>query len=372
MSQQPIRKSFGIASIFGLLALAISTSSCAQSEASGSSVQPDAVIQAIRDYGRGHQSLLSQANSTKPDQADISYSAHVRSVLFQEDFAQLEKIAKQNRVEKGRLIGGMWKVLGFYNGTSAPGDEGASPDSAWQTLLSKLQKWQATSPDSAAPRLSLAYFYVNYAWRARGNGLADTVQDTQWQLFNERNARAKSLLLEAASFKEKDPFWYQVMQLIARNEGWDKAQARELFEQAIAFEPGYYHYYIEQSRFLLPQWFGDPGEIQPFADETLRRVAGPDASMLYFWIFSSEVCYCQEGMEALSHAAYPKLRQGYSNITQFYGLSNLNANRFAFMAAVNRDKPSAHDAFASVVKMDEGIWQSEQTFEQFRMWANEP
>ena len=247
-----------------------------------------------------------------------------------------------------------------------------SPDSDWKQLLAKLQKWQASYPDSATARISLAYFYVNYAWRARGIGLANTVEGTQWKLFNERGARAKNILLEAASSKEKDPFWYQLMQLIARNEGWDKAQARELFEQAIAFEPGYYHYYIEQSHFLLPQWYGDSGEIQVFADETLRRVPEPDGSMLYFWIFSSEVCYCQEGMEALSRAAYPRLRQGYSNITQFYGLSNLNANRFAFMAAVNRDKPSAHDAFASVVKMDENIWQSEQTFEQFRMWANAP
>jgi hypothetical protein len=372
MFQQPFRKPLGIASLFGLLILILSTPSCAQSEASGPAAQPDVVMQSIRDYGRGHQALLSSATSAKPDQADIPYSAHIRGVLFQEDFAQLEKIAKQNRAEKGRLLGGAWKVLGFYNGTSAPGDEGVSPDSDWRNLLATLQKWLAAYPDSATPRLSLAYFYVNYAWRARGIGLADTVEDTQWPVFNERNARAKSILLEVASSKEKDPFWYQLMQLIARNEGWDKAQARELFDQAIAFEPGYYHYYIEQAHFLLPQWYGEPGDIQAFADETLRRVPEPDGSMLYFWIFSSEVCYCQEGMKALAQATYPKLRQGYANISKFYGLSNLNANRFAFMAAINRDKPSAHEAFTSVVKMDENIWQSEQNFEQFRMWANAP
>jgi hypothetical protein len=284
MFQQPSRKSFGIAGLIALLALTLSTTSCAQSEASDSAGQPDTVMQTIHDYGRGHQSLLSQTNSAKPDQAAALYSAHIRSVLFQEDFAQLEKIAKQNRAEKGRLIGGAWRVVGFYDGTSAPGEEGVSPDSDWQKLLSKLQKWQAAYSDSATARISLAYFYVNYAWRARGIGLANTVEGTQWKLFNERSARAKSILLEAASFKEKDPFWYQLMQLIARNEGWDKAQARELFEQAIAFEPGYYHYYIEQSHFLLPQWYGEPGEIQAFADETLRRVPEPDGSMLYFWI----------------------------------------------------------------------------------------
>ena len=352
--------------------MAFSTTSCAKSEASRPDDRPDAVMQAIRDYGRGHQSLLTQANPAKPDQADVSYSAHVRSLLFQEDFAQLEKIAKENRTEKGRLIGGLWKILGFYNGTGAPSAEGAPPDSDWKNLLTELQKWQAAFPDSATVRLSLAYFYVNYSWKARGHGLGNTVEDDQWKLFKERNTRAKSILLEAATLKDKDPFWYQVMQLISRDEGWDKAAARELFDQAIAFEPGYYHYYIEQSHFLLPQWYGEPGEIQAFADEALRRVPEPDGSMLYFWTFSSEVCYCQQGMEALTQANYPKLRQGYLNISNFYGLSNLNANRFAFMAGVNRDKLSAHEAFASVVKMDEDIWQSQQTFDEFRAWANAP
>jgi hypothetical protein len=372
MSQQPFRKSLGIAGLLGLLVLVLSASSCAQSEASGPAAQPDVVMQSIRDYGRGHQALLSSATSAKPDQADIPYSAHIRAVLFQEDFAQLEKIAKQNRVEKGRLVGGMWKVVGFYNGTSALGEEDVPTDSDGQKLLAKLQKWQAAFPDSATVRLSLAYFYVNYAWSARGTGLANTVEDDQWKLFNERNARAKSTLLEAATLKEKDPYWYQLMQLISRNEGWDKAAARELFDQAIAFEPGYYHYYIEQSHFLLPQWYGEPGDIQAFADETLRRVPEPDGSMLYFWIFSSEVCYCQEGMRTLGHADYPKLRQGYANINKYYGLSNLNANRFAFMASVRLDKPLAQEAFASVSKMDEDIWQSEQTFEEIRAWANAP
>jgi hypothetical protein len=77
-------------------------------------------------------------------------------------------------------------------------------------------------------------------------------------------------------------------------------------------------------------------------------------------------------MEALTQANYPKLRQGYVNISNFYGISNLNSNRTAFMASVNKDKLSAHEAFASVSEANEDIWQSKQTFEEFRAWANAP
>jgi hypothetical protein len=44
------------------------------------------------------------------------------------------------------------------------------------------------------------------------------------------------------------------MQLVSHNEGWNKTQARELFDQAVAFEPSYYRYYSEYSRYLQPQW----------------------------------------------------------------------------------------------------------------------
>jgi len=80
MSQKHLRMSFGISGLLGLLALVLSTSSCAQTEASGSSAQPDEVMQSIRNYGRGHQAILSTVNLAKPDQLDMPYRDHIRSV----------------------------------------------------------------------------------------------------------------------------------------------------------------------------------------------------------------------------------------------------------------------------------------------------
>jgi hypothetical protein len=54
--------------------------------------------------------------------------------------------------------------------------------------------------------------------------------------------------------------------------------------------------------------------------------------MLYFQIVSSLACYCKPDFEDLHRISYPIAKRGYANITRFYGTSNLNANRFAFMA----------------------------------------
>src|ERR1700739_4272648 len=117
MSQQPFRKFFPLAGSFALI---LTLSSCSRSEARRPPAEPEAVRQAVHDYGRSHQALLTPGVAEKPDQTDVAYSAHIRNILVQEDFAQLEKIAQQNRIEKGHLIGGVWKTWAFHNGSRLP------------------------------------------------------------------------------------------------------------------------------------------------------------------------------------------------------------------------------------------------------------
>ena len=369
MPKQPFRKLFRIA---GSIALILSVSSCSRSEARRPSVDPETVMQVIRDYGRGHQSLLAPGSAEKPDQTDEAYSAHIWNIVVQEDFAQLEKIAQQNRLEKGRLTGGIWKINAFYNGAAWPAGVADPKESDLQQDVSTLKKWMAAYPESVAPRISLALLYMKKGWNSRGTVLANTVTDSQWEQFADGTSKAKAILLEAASLKDKDAMWFQVMQMVAQSEGWDKTQERELFDQAIAFEPGFYHYYREYANYLLPQWYGDEGELEAFAEETAKRVPEPDGSILYFHILSSLDCYCKPSIAALRNTNYTKIRQGYLNNTRLYGATNLTANRFAFMASMFADKASAHDAFASVDKMESDIWQEEAAFQQFRTWANTP
>lgn len=372
MSKPPFPKAFEIAALAGLLALALSGSACTRSEARRPAADPEVVMKAVRDYGRGHQALLTPGSTEKPDQPDAAYSAHIRNVLVQEDFAQLEKIAQQNRTEKGRLLGGVWKIYAFYDGTGRLSGDLNSKQSDFQLQTATLNKWISAYPNSTAARLSLAQLYLDEGWNARGSGLANTVSRSQWDVMEEKTSQAKAILLEIAPFKDKDPMWYQAMMQVAQSEGWEKAQFRELFDQAVAFEPGFYHYYRLYANILLPQWYGEPGELEAFAAEIAKRVPEPDGSILYFQILSALDCYCKASIEALQTVDYPRIRQGYLNNSRLYGVTNLTANRFAFVASVLKDKSSAHDAFASVENMDGDTWQNPAVFEQFRTWANTP
>ena len=181
-----------------------------------------------------------------------------RDLLVQEDFAQLEKIARQDRIEKGRFLGGVWKTYALYNGTGMPVSAETSTDSD----------------------------------------------------------------------------------------------------------------YREYARYVSPQWYGERGDILTFAEETSSRIPEPSGSMLYFQIVSSLACYCKPDFEDLHQISYPIAKQGYANITRFYGTSNLNANRFAFMATTFKDQPSAHEAFAAISSMDMEIWYEESIVNNSRDGAN--
>jgi hypothetical protein len=108
-----IRNSLSIACLFALLVLALIASPCRHTEAASTTEAMDEVMKTIRDYGRGHSGVLSSGSSAKPDESDDVYSARIGKLLVHEDFAELEKIAQKDRSEKGRLFGGVWKILAF-------------------------------------------------------------------------------------------------------------------------------------------------------------------------------------------------------------------------------------------------------------------
>jgi len=353
-----------------LLAVAFGLEACGHTEAASPALSMDVVMQTVRSYGAGHQGTPAPALSGLPDTNEATYADHVHSLLDQGNYAELESIAQTNRLERGRFVAGDWRNNEFFNAVVwvSPGAVPKDPD--YQEQIEKLKKWQAARPDSAAAKIAIAKLYVHYADFARGTGYADTVSRNQWKQYRTRTAIAKQALLEAATLKEREPHWYLVMQQIAHNEGWEKADARELLDQALAFEPDYFHFYRAYSTYLLPQWYGDPGEIPAFAKQVASKHPEPAGSILYFQIISSLTCYCGREVDELKAADWQKLQLGFANLQAGYGLSDLNANRFAEMATVFDDKPVAHEAFRHVIQRDTDVWITEDSFQCARAWAN--
>jgi hypothetical protein len=320
--------------------------SCGKRQAFAS-LDSSALLDVARKYNSGSRPghVLAAAPRAKealvaPDKLQTvqEYASPIKDAFRQGNYDQLEKIIKEAREGKGRILGGNWKVLEFYFAIQETFLRATSDESDWKIYFDTLNQWVAAKPESAAARISLAQAYLGYAWKARGSGYADSVTDEGWELFKERVAKAGASLVEAARLKEKCPYWYETMQTVALAQGWDKAQARELMELGVAFEPDYYHFYREHANSLQTKWYGDEGEIEAFAQEVADRVGAAKGDILYFEISSLVACQCEATKEAMQNLSWPRIKQGYAALGQMYGISRMKRNRFASMAAKAGDK----------------------------------
>jgi hypothetical protein len=96
MFNQHARNRFGIAILFALVILALTTNSCIHF-AVPHQVPIETVMQAVHDYGRGHQVLPPPAASTASTETEEGYRTDISLLLAEETFAELEKIGGQNR-----------------------------------------------------------------------------------------------------------------------------------------------------------------------------------------------------------------------------------------------------------------------------------
>ena len=303
------------------------------------------------------------------EQSQEAYRLEISQYLANDDFSRLEKAADKARSDKSRFPGGIWKLYVFYEGVTAPLGGDAASDAAWQTHIAKLQRWGSVYPQSITARVALADAYFGYGWLARGSGFANTVSDDGWKLMNERVEKARLTLVDAASLTAKCPYWYEVMQHVARAQGWDKAKARALLEQAVAFEPGFYHFYREHANYLLPRWFGEDGEAEAFAEEVSNRVGGKEGAFLYFEMATVLNCLCK-GEDHMTTMSWPKIKEGYAALGELYGTSKLKRNRFAMMAAKAADKSAAQQMFAEIGdNWEAGTWIKRSAFENAKAWA---
>jgi hypothetical protein len=338
------------------------------------------VMGAVHSYGQGHQAAKADAtgkgkggatvSSTETPEDSTNYQNRIMVIMSEDHFDQLEKEAQLARTSNTRYPGDIWKLTFFYEGASTPPARDKSSDSDWETHLATLKKWVTAYPGSATARVATAEAYVNYAWVARGSGYASTVNDRAWELFGERINSAKSALVEAAKLKEKCPEWYAVMFNVALAEGWEKKEARELFDQAAGFAPGFHAYYTEYANFVLPKWHGEEGDTQAFAEEISQKVGGTEGSILYYEIAGQMACQCDTDRDSMEGLSWPRIKQGYEDLKKTYGVSNLSENRIAYMSFSASDRPMAQQAFEAIGNdWNRRVWNSRENFESARAWA---
>jgi hypothetical protein len=299
------------------------------------------------------------------------YASTIAGMLKQEKFEQLDCLADHARSGKERFPGGTWKLHELYGGLYEPVQYPVhATQEDWNDLLAHLRHWRTARPKSITAPVALARAYLIYAHDARGSGYANTVSDSGWKLFGERTAEAKRILDEASTLPTKCPEWYVDMLLVAQNQNWNPARARALFEEAFKFEPGYYYDARVLAAYLLPKWSGQEGDTEKFLQETADRIGGDYGDILYFQVASANYVIC--GCDDNPHLSWERIEKGFEASEKRYGVSMLNLNRIAYLAAhFGKTDPILADKTLTRIgdQWDEETWEQKQDFDMVKKWA---
>jgi hypothetical protein len=291
-----------------------------------------------------------------------AYQDAVAQLLKQEQFSELDCLADAARAGKTRFSGGAWKLRQFYIGLDSP-RPGHPTEEDWTGHLQLVERWRAQNPNSIAAPIVLAESYISYGWDARGDGSVEKVSESGWKLFAARLDRAKAILDEVAP--AKCPDWYVAMLNVARGRSWELSQHYAIFNEAIAFEPGYQYFYRMLADYLQPKWAGGEGDPARFAEEQANRVAGDAGDVLYFFISEGIVCACQES--EFAHFSWSRLQKGYSALEKQHGTSLVSLNSFALMASNVSDWETADSTFKRIGdSWSKDVWRTEEWFKQNR------
>lgn len=351
-------------SVLGILFLLVSANAFATSPEKSTNLNP---CNLTEDEAQG----LSHDASKEADALD-EYIATVSWMVHQQRFNELDCISDRARANKERFPGGHWKIHEFYKGLYDPVPCKHATEEDRQDLMQLLQLWVQTHPKSVTARVALASAWISYAGEARGDGYADTVSENGWKLYEERTARAEKVLEDAAALSVKCPESYVVKFNIAQNQSWGKERVLALFDEASAFEPGYYYYGRAVAMLLEPKWFGEPGDTAHFVQDSADRLGGEEGDAYYFLVASSKdvICGCED-QPALS---LDRVERGYDAVERTYGVSMVNLNQLAYLTVYlgRPDIVLADKTFERIgTQWAKYSWGDEKRFEQTKDWVRQ-
>lgn len=112
-------------------------------------------------------------------------------------------------------------------------------------------------------------YHIDEAWRARGNGYANSVSEAGWQGFNSHLALARQSLTRAWELHPELPLAPCRMMTVALGES-DIGEMRKWFDRATAAQVDYAGAWKEMRWGLRPRWYGDYQSMLAFGVTALK------------------------------------------------------------------------------------------------------
>jgi hypothetical protein len=320
-------------------------------------------IDALRNQEVDEEPFDSGASFYHSRSGNIALDAAAKIVVKTDGYRPIEfAFARMSSSNYYKSVFGSKSVSALFQALSDAGDE--APESEWVSLQGRLEKWSNDNPDNAVAKITLATFWLNYAWYARGSGWASSVGDEGWKKFHERVLLAAKLLLKTP---QDHPEWFRAM-LTAMLAGiTDRSMVDQVFQRGETMFPTYYPIYSAMRHYLMPRWHGSPGEWEGFA----KAMALKHGTELYVYLCDEAEDYDgEEGLEKNPAVEWAILKDGYEKAIQARPNSWGLASQYAFKSCRRLDKAAAKSAFETrAAAYHPIVWGPKIQFGRAIIWA---
>jgi hypothetical protein len=300
--------------------------------------------------------------------AELPPRQEVVDMLWHERFDELEKLTGELRQAKLGFYAGYSDLSRVYGFLEGPGRK--AEDSVWKEYILKLEKWAEAYPQSPTPLVALGNTYKDWAWKARGGGVSDTVSKQGWKLFGDRLDNARRYLRDAAKLPVKDPEVYHALITVAMGLGWPREEMEAVFRKGVEVEPNYLQLYTAKAYYLLPRWHGEPGEWEAFAQEAADGRGGEEGDILYMSIARSQAWSEGGRFFRSTRISYARMKRGFEASLRRYPDYVWEMNSFCYFACIAGDRETAKSLFSSIGgRWEKDVWRQHDSFVRWQKWA---
>jgi hypothetical protein len=291
-------------------------------------------------------------------------SNQVASLLVEKKYDDLDALAKKLRDSKEGYADGSWKLASVYDGLE-PADE--APDAEWTARFMALRDWIKSKPESITPRVAMARDLVSYGWKARGSDYANKVSQTGWKLLFQRLNEAVTTLNSAKTLKEQCPVWWSTLMQAELGLQVKRAQYDATFAAATKAWPDYTTLYFRRANYLLPRWYGTPGEWESDLVNSADKIGGEGGDMLYAQVvWDMHQSIDSTNMFQEYHLSWNRVKSGFESIEKHFPDSLARKNEAAHLAVLGRDGATAKKYFDQTAgQVDLKCWDSKDDFVEF-------
>ena len=294
--------------------------------------------------------LPSDANTNPPWIQKRNLESDVAKAFQSEDFATLDRMAEQFRVQDSRLTDGASKLSIFYPAFETMMQNRWGEKDFVAAVEKKFSAWIKASPGITTPSVAYARWLVGYGWAARGTGFASTVSEQQWESFRLNIQKAEDALERVQAIKSSDAGWYWVMLKVAVAQGWPAEPFVGLASEAMQHFPNETVILLNIETRLMPKWGGSLKALDAFihkATEASREKWGEAMYALLYEDLKGQYMIGERWAEpaelfTTTAAEWPRMKQGFIDLVIRYPVPE-NYKIFAFMACYAGDKETAQE-----------------------------